>query len=229
MAGEKERNVFDLTSLQLKAKPPAGAKRPAALAVKSWKNKPSLTVFSNVEGAPKYGIFGINLYPFTFMAFLKGLERIAKSPFTPGEKINHKMVVYDKPTQDKQRIGDLVFGRDGEGIYYICLISPDENYPKIPFMFTMPRQYDYDGLTPEEASRDYVLGCIDWWRALMPKHIMDNFVDETKEPRPGQGGGYGNNQGGGGYGGGGNQGGYGSTQGNNNQGGSSPSDDDLPF
>lgn len=226
MAADKERNVFDLTSLQLKAKPPAGAKRPAALAVKSWKNKPSLTVFSNVEGAPKYGIFGMNIYPLTFMTFLRGLETIADMPFVPGEKVNRKMVVYDKPSQDKQRIGDLVFGRDGEGIMYICLVSSDENYPKIPFMFSLPRQQTYEGLTPQEASRDYCLGCVDWWRALMPKHLMDNFVDETKEPRPGQGGGgggYGNNQGG--YGGGSSYG----NQNNSGGGGSTSSDDDLPF
>lgn len=226
MAGEKERNVFDLTSLQLKAKPPAGAKRPAALAVKSWKNKPSLTVFSNIEGAPKYGIFGLNLYPLQFMTFLTGLRRIAESPFVPGEKVTNKLVVYDKPTQDKQRIGDLVYGRDNDGILYICLINADDSYPKIPFMFTQPRQYEHEGPTPAEASYDYCVGCLDWWRALMPKHIMDNFVDETKEPRPGQGGGYGSQGGygnqGGGYSGGGSQGGGGG----HSQG---ASDDDLPF
>lgn len=228
MAADKERNVFDLTSLQLKAKPPAGAKRPAALAVKSWKNKPSLTVFSNVEGAPKYGIFGVNVYPLTFMTFLRGIEKIADMPFVPGEKVNRKLVIYDKPSQDKQRIGDLVFGRDGEGIMYICLVSADENYPKIPFMFSLPRQQIYEGLSPQEASRDYCLGCVDWWRALMPKHLMENFVDETKEPRPGQGGGYGGGQSGGqsgGYGG-------GSSYGNQNNSASIPttaSDDDLPF
>lgn len=223
MANDKERNVFDLTSLQLKAKPAMGSKRPAGLAIKSWKNKPSLTVFSNVEGAPRSGIFGLNLYPYQFMTFLAGLRRIATTPFIQGEKLTNKLVVFDKPTQDKQRIGDLVYGRDDNGILYVCLISADEQYPKIPFMFTQPRQYEHEGVTPQEASRDYCIGCLDWWKALMPKHIADNFVDETKEPRPGQGGGYGgggggynNNSGGGGY----NSGGGGASQ---------PADDDLPF
>lgn len=222
MANDKERNVVDLTSLQLKAKPCAGAKRPAALAIKSWKNKPSLTVFSNVDGAPKYGIFGLNLYPYTFLTFLTGLRRIANTPFVQGEKITNKLVIFDKPTQDKQRIGDLVYGRDADGILYICLVSADESYPKIPFMFTQPRQIEHEGVTPAEASQDYCIGCLDWWRVLMPKHITDNFVDETKEPAPGQGGGggYANNSGG--FGG----GGY-----NNNGGGGqqASSDDDLPF
>lgn len=222
MANDKERNVVDLTSLQLKAKPAAGAKRPAGLAIKSWKNKPSLTVFSNIDGAPKYGIFGLNLYPYTFMTFLAGLERIATTPFVQGERVANKLVIYDKPTQDKQRVGDLAYGRDGDGIMYICLVSPDESYPKIPFMFTQPRQIEHEGVTPIEASRDYCIGCINWWRELMPKYIADNFVDETKEPRPGQDGGYNNNSGSG-------SGGFGGGYNNGGSQSASTSDDELPF
>ena len=78
---DKQRDILDLTSLQIKTKPVNGSKRPPSLAVKTWRNKVGVTVFSNVDGLPSKGIFGVNLYPQEFMMFLRDLEKLATEPF----------------------------------------------------------------------------------------------------------------------------------------------------
>lgn len=216
MSEKKERGFLDLTSLQMKAKPPEGAKRPASLTIKNWMNKVSITVFSNVEGAPKHGIFGLNLYPTQFMALLAGLEEIANSPYEEGKRVSRKLEVFDKPGNDKTHYGDLVYGRDEKGYMYLCLVSPQEDFPKIIFRFTFPRNVSYSGAEdPSEESRLECLGRINLWRTVMPQVLLTQFVDES-------------NSGKGGYG---NKGGYNKSSGGNSGGGSPSnySEDDLPF
>lgn len=217
MANDKTRDVLDLTSLQLKAKPAPGANRPASLKIATWRNKPSITVFSNVEGAPRYGIFGINLYPYIFTSLISGMKIIAMEPFVQGEKISRSIEVMDKPTNDGKVIGEIVYGRSEDGIMFICLVNADTNFPKIPFMFTPSRQFNFKGSSPQEASRDYALGVLLFWSEVMPRYLIENFVDETKDA-----GGFGNKSGGG----------YGNKSGGGY--GSAPTsavsdDEDLPF
>lgn len=217
MSQNKQRDFLDLTSLQLKAKPPEGANRPAGLTIKTWNNKVSMTVFSNVQSLPRYGIFGVNMYPYVFSMFLAGFTEVLDMPLN-GEKITRKIRLYDKPTQDKKHTGDLVYGRDQEGVPYVCVISPQADFPKIVFRLEPPRNIELADSDRSEAARLYAKGFVDFWRESMNRYLMDNFVDESNNSggKGGYGGGNRNNNGGG------NKGGYGGAS-------SNLSDDDLPF
>lgn len=199
-----ERDILDLTSLQLKTAPTQGAKRPPALAVKTWRNKVSMTVFTNVEGLPRHGIIGINLYPQQFMMIVEGIKRIAKTPHT-GQKKSQSITVFDKPGKDKKEQGKVVWGRNDEGVMYICVVSSDNQFPKIPFYFNNSSQFGFEGMSKVEESELFALACCRWWSNLLPKYLADNFIDETKDSN---GGGYSNN---------------------NNSSSNTTSDDDVPF
>lgn len=230
MSDKKERTIIDLTSLQIKTKPLEGSKRPATLAVKVWNNKVSMTTYTNVEGLPKNGIIGLNLYPIDFFSFLSALEDVIKTPYN-GARNSKKMEVFDKLGQDAQLLGTITFGRDDNGFIYVCMVSPMEEMPKAVFRLDFPRTikvsgYEHDYQTSEISAQAW----IDWWREVIPGYIADHFVDESNNGQggggfnrnKGNGGGYNNNRN--------NGGGYN----NNNRGGNQRStdnyaDDDLPF
>lgn len=210
MSNEKKRDVLDLTSLQLKARPPEGAKRPAGLSIKTWNNKVSITVFTNLDHLPRKGIIGLNMFPLSFYQFLSSFEDIIRSEFT-GERITKKMTIFDKATQDKTPVGDLAWGRDQEGVPYICVVSPQTDFPKVVFRLEPPRITEMVDVDKAEAAKYFALGWIDFWREMMADYLRDNFVDEKQQ------GGYGGNRGN-------NGGGY-----NKNSGVSNYDPNDLPF
>lgn len=212
---DKKRDILDLTSLQLKAKPPEGAKRPAGLSIKTWNNKVSFTVFTNLEHLPRKGIIGFNLFPLNFYQFLASFEEVIKSEFT-GERITKKMTIFDKAQQDKKPIGDLVWGRDQEGVPYICVVSAQSDFPKVVFRLEPSRIVEMVDMDRATATRDYALGWVHFWREMMVVYLKDNFVDETQ------------NQGGNGYNRGGNGGGYNNRSGGNNY-SSNYNSDDIPM
>lgn len=210
MSDKKQRDFLDLTSLQLRARPPEGANRPATLAIKTWSNKISMTVFSNVQSLPRYGIFGLNLYPYQFSSVLTAFRNLLDKPFT-GEKSTIKMRFFDKATQDKKHLGDVAFGRDQEGIPYICVISPQSDYPKIVFRIEPNGQMEYVDMDRAQAATIHAQGFVNFWMSIINDYLMANFIDES------------NNKGGG------NRGGYNNNNSNNSSSNSNLQEDDLPF
>ena len=180
---DKKRTILDLGALQLKTKPLEGSNRPASLAVKTWGNKVSVAVYTGLDSLPRKGIIGLNIHPLEFAMVLGMLEELTEIPYSEAEstKIARKMKVYNKAGgKDKELYGEFVVGRDQQGIYYICIIATDNAFPKVVFRLLPPRSVEIEGdLESYKISRIFTRAWIDFYRTLMPIHIMDNFADES--------------------------------------------------
>lgn len=198
---EFKKDFLTLTSLQLTAPPPEGAKRPAKLQVRTWNNKVSLTAFTGVENAPRKGIVGLNLYPLMFMQVLNGLEEIARSEYIPDQAVKHAITVYDNGSSNKKEIGKVTYGRNKNGVCFISVTVADPESPKVVFPIRNAFNYQVEGenLSNADASRLATLGWVDLYRNTIPQYLVDNYVDESQNNNGGYNkGGYNKNNNGGG-------------------------------
>lgn len=144
---EQPIRIIDFERLQMWTPTPGAAGKRAKLAFGIRDGNPRVTVFTNDPNDKiNNGIIYAAMNPETFYSFLELFEATIRSK----EEIKYKISCFgtrwenDKPTKDKILISDLCFGRDSDGIIWICLVA--ENRPKIKFEFTISDYHHiYDG------------------------------------------------------------------------------------
>lgn len=130
--------IVDFERLQMWTATPGAAGKRAKLAFGVRDGNPRVTVFTNDPNDKiSNGIIYAAMNPETFYTFLELFNNVIRAK----EETKYKISCYgtrwenDKPTKDKILISDLCFGRDADGIIWICLIA--ENRPKIKFEFSI--------------------------------------------------------------------------------------------
>lgn len=135
---EQPVRIHDFERLQMWTPTPGAAGKRAKLSFGIRDGNPRITVFTNDPNDKiSSGVIYAAMNPETFYMFLKLFGDVVNAK----EEVKYKIQCFgtrwenDKPTKDKLLISDLCFGRDAEGMVWICLIA--DNRPKIKFEFNI--------------------------------------------------------------------------------------------
>lgn len=233
-----------------------GAQRPPKLSFGIYKNKPNITVRTNVPADKGNDNGAIRFEPSNkdFVAVISAIRSFTKDP-TPDKKITvtlkaKRRVSGGRLSDDLMVSAHLLIGRDANGVLYIAVRSWNKDRPVIKFCF-LPESDNFgeaiwgdaqgNPLPNSTISEYYASGMIDAIELQIQNLLRENWkAPERKGDNNGGGnggnrGGYGNNGGGGNYGNRNGGGGYnnngGGNGGGNNGGGAGGFggfEDDLP-
>jgi hypothetical protein len=135
---EQPIRIQDFERLQMWTPTPGAAGKRAKLSFGIRDGNPRITVFTNDPNDKiSSGVIYAAMNPETFYTFLELFGNVVRAK----EEIKYKINCFgtrwenDKPTKDKVLISDLCFGRDAEGMIWICVIA--DNRPKIKFEFNI--------------------------------------------------------------------------------------------
>lgn len=217
----RTKNALDEFKLRLSAQKLEGGDRRPTLGVSVISNNPRLDVYTNVPNDKNRGNIRAAMDGVTFFAFLEMFETALNEG--PGYKayIENKMPPRDRSQGNKpELVSRTVFGKDGEGVMYISVLSADESRPKVKFPFMSSYYHDLCGgdgqrLSKGEVSVIMARGWLRMLKGLVPA-VMDTHYREPQK-RDGGGGGF---RGKGGNGG----GGYNNNRGGGNGGGQKSND-----
>jgi hypothetical protein len=137
VAAEQPR-IMDFVRFQLWTPTPGAEGKRARLAFGIRDGNPRVTVFTNdPNDKVDKGVIFAGIDPETFFAFLMDFERIVRQ----NKEDKNKLDCYrsrwenDKPTSDRILGSTLRYGKDADGIVWICLEA--DNRPKIRFNFKL--------------------------------------------------------------------------------------------
>lgn len=247
MSDRPPKTAFTHSKLRLSAPLPTVKGKRAALSVDVWNNNPRLILATNDpkfdgDKSNNYGRYTAAIESFTYYAMMEALDdHIAKK-----EKDRTIIQIKTKaPGGDFKappvHSGDIIIGRDDEGLVYIVLVPKKDGWPAPKFIFGAPDQrfqtwLNGDGtpMEPAKLSTIYARAWAKLMRDLMGPTLNTHFTEPPKGGFGGGGGGYGGgNRGGGGGGyGGGSGGGGGGYGGGGTSGGAAAAggeDDAFPF
>ncbi len=204
-----------------------GAQRPPKLSFGIYKNKPVITVRTNVPADKGNDNGAIRWEPSNkdFVAIMAALRGFIKDP-TPDQKINvtlkaKRRVSGGRLSDDLMVSAHLLIGRDANGVIYAAVRSWNKDRPVIKFCF-LPEADNFgeaiwgdsqgNPLPNAKISEYYAEGMVNAMELQVQNLLRENWkAPERKGDNNGGGGnrgGYGGGNGGGGYGGGGQGGGY---------------------
>lgn len=152
---EQPVRIFDFERLSMWTPTPGAAGKRARLAFGIRDGNPRITVFTNDPNDKiSNGVIYAAMNPETFYSFLELFSSVLRAKEETKYKINCFGTRWenDKPTKEKILVSDLCFGRDAEGVIWICVIA--ENRPKIKFEFAISDYHllmDSDGKQFDKA------------------------------------------------------------------------------
>lgn len=182
-----------------------GANRAAGLTFGLKKNKPKVTVRTNLDNDKNKGIIEAELDYATWEVFLGQLENAPRM-----ENGSHVQIVcLDYPFTQQGRSKELkpqtkvILGREQDGTIYIAVLSWDQSRPIIRFP-VRPSQFNQfikaDGSPMDEATATtlYAPAWARVLRELMMNLVRTEYVHPEPKQRDGGSNSYGGNRGGGG-------------------------------
>ena len=152
---EQPVRIIDFERLSMWTPTPGAPGKRARLAFGIRDGNPRITVFTNdPNDKVNNGVIYAAMNPETFYGFLELFSAVLRAK----EETKFKVQCFgtrwenDKPTKEKILISDLCFGRDAEGVIWICIIA--DNRPKIKFEFNISDYHllvDSDGKQFDKA------------------------------------------------------------------------------
>ena len=206
MSEKAKKHMLNNPKIRLQAPCPTAKGKYSTLAWDVWMNNPRFVVATNdptmMTKERGFGRIQAAMEPPTFMVFLELLDQCVAS----SEAIKFKVANSGKDKNggfDPVPTSDLHVGRDAEGCIFVSVVSKEEGWPVIKFVFSAPDQrfhkvYHGNGteFTKSEISVIYAKA----YRKLLEEAMMNVLDTHYVEPPPyvpGNKGGYGAPQGGG--------------------------------
>lgn len=214
MAEKSKKHMLNNAKIRLQAPCPTAPGKFSSLAWDVWMNNPRFVVATNdptmMSKERGFGRIQAAMEPPTFMVFLELLDLCINST----EACKYRVANSGKDKAggfDPVPTSDLHVGRDADGCIFVSVVSKEEGWPVIKFVFSAPDQrfhklYHGNGteFTKAEISVIYAKA----YRKLLEVAMMNVLDTHYVEPEPyvpGNKGGYGGGQrngggnGGGGY------------------------------
>lgn len=187
---------------------PTATKQPR-LSVYYHKNKMVMEVRTNVPSdmdGRERGVIRVEMDSPTFFCFLKMLaDTIAAPPAQRPEAIKILRPDFQKNNGGEPVMeGQVVVGKNPEGVVFMSLLSANKDRPRIMFPFHPGKFVQFIGndgqpKTNAQISEVYANAKLMEWEGLVPQYIYDRYVAEEFKRDGQQGGGGQGGGGGGGY------------------------------
>lgn len=204
MSEKAKKHMLNNPKIRLQAPCPTAKGKFSTLAWDVWMNNPRFVVATNdptmMVKERGFGRIQAAMEPPTFMVFLELLDNCINAT----EAVKFKVANSGKDKAggfDPVPTSDLHVGRDAEGCIFVSVVSKEEGWPVIKFVFSAPDQrfhklYHGNGteFTKAEISVIYAKA----YRKLLEVAMMNVLDTHYVEPPPfvpGNKGGYGGNQG----------------------------------
>lgn len=193
---EQPVRIHDFERLQMWTPTPGAPGKRAKLSFGIRDGNPRVTVFTNDPNDKiNNGVIYAAMNPETFYAFMELFGNVIRAK----EEVKYKISCFgtrwenNKPTKEKILISDLCFGRDAEGMIWICIIA--ENRPKIKFEFNISDYHlllDGDGkqFDKARASRLEAASKLALFHDVYGIAISKNLENPTPRPNAGARGGF---------------------------------------
>lgn len=130
MAIEKPKSVFtNYTAFNLRADPVDGCKKASRLVFSSRNGWPRITVFYGDENKSIYAPMDLG----SMLYLLEDIGRIADEPNGTKRALTCRQL--NRDTNEMFEVSTIYYGKDENGIIWICLVDKQRESAKIKFLF----------------------------------------------------------------------------------------------
>jgi hypothetical protein len=183
MSENKQYSILNHPKLKLKAFVPGENKATASFSYAMYQNNPRINIYISKEK----GYINAPMDPMTFQVYLDYITKAASGANDDKFCIENKK--YSKETSKLEVESRTIIGKDAEGVVYVCVVSSNNDTPKIKFVFNATdtlyhslKHKDGQALSKGEVSQMYALAHARLLSSIIPQLLVSNYEHVEYQP-----------------------------------------------